>query len=272
MANQYVDPFEYVSVGNVLVYDPNCLLRLKETDRTLQRDYGFVPPYPPPLAVQARDSKALPPLPGFARTHQSYAPRTPTSTSPSTLVGSPPSSVRTSTFEEKPTSKSTGSNIKAFLTPEWGLKKDATEAEVRMHKYGVLGKLAVDLIEGLFRAIKVLAKVAVPGLYWDRTPSEAAQDKESPKGLESPWRSMPGHLSSEELPLRLPPQTACPHGPSICNDCTRADLVYRHDYACEAFVHNLRVYRSHQRAAEEPAVPPEKKENWLCKHIVWNQK
>jgi hypothetical protein len=243
--------------------------------------YGFVPPYPPPKAVQTRSSKALPPLPVYERAYEAYVPPTPTSTSPSTLVGSPPSSVRKSTVGENPTSKAPGSKIKAFFTPQWELKEDATVDDIRLHKYGVLGKFLVDCAIGLVVAVKVLAKVAVPGLYWDSKPTEAARDEGSSKHPAATWYLPPGHgghLPPPFIPLTLPPKTACAHGAIMCNDCTSIDLHGRVQYAWDAYLHNAHIYRSAKwtpalqaRVLEKEPLPEKKLENWLCKHIVWNQ-
>lgn len=137
MTSQHVGPFEYEQVGHLRVRDLGRLLPLQETVRAQQKEsvshivkghleeladvflfrYGIVrPSVPHPVDLETRLSKALPPLPETGSTLEDilndmseqasyYTPRTPTSTSPSSLAGSPPSSVRNSigsTLEDVP--------------------------------------------------------------------------------------------------------------------------------------------------------------------------
>ncbi|KAI5449466.1 hypothetical protein NCC49_004687 [Naganishia albida] len=65
MSSRYSDPYRhYTAVGDVLVYDPNNLIALQNTDRTIFELYGIPPPSSsPPGAIISRYSRAPPPPP-----------------------------------------------------------------------------------------------------------------------------------------------------------------------------------------------------------------
>lgn len=195
-----------------------------------------------------------------------YAARTPASTKPTTLVGSTPSSSAQNSTFQKSSIKSVGEKFMAMCGPDWSLKENPTKREVDVRAYGLLGLFVIDCVKSLATAVKTLFYVAMPGLHWSNERNEtAATEAPAIEETESAWRMLPGHLPYTSL---TPPSAAPSHDHFGCRACSCRDCEYQRRYIRET------SYYNRPAAVPVPALqasPAEKQENWLCKHIVWNQ-
>ncbi|KAJ9107224.1 hypothetical protein QFC20_003759 [Naganishia adeliensis] len=264
MTSQHVGPFEYEQVGHLRVRDLGRLLPLQETVTAQQKEYGIVrPSVPHPVDLETRLSKALPPLPETGSTLEDilndmceqasyYTPRTPTSTSPSSLAGSPPSSIR----------NSVGSTMEDVLWTD--IYEQASYYTPRTPTSTSPSSLAGSPPSSIRNSIgSTLEDVpwtfyAQPSVYTPPTPTSTR-----PSTLVGSSPTTP--------PLASPPQKSCPHGTTMCYDCMRHDLVYRDELALWGCQRNKAIYWAHQQARAEEASRPAKKKNWLCRQFGWGQ-
>lgn len=261
--------------------------------------YGVVQP---PIALKTRLSKPLPPLPQAGDELENepqtvmddaasyYTPRSPTWTCPSSLAGSPPSSIRSSisSLEDVPR-EDMCEQASDYISHTHSSLAGSPPSSIRN---SIAGTLEDEPWSGTWeRALYYTPRTPIsssPSTLCGSPPSSIRNSIAST--LEAvPWTAH-AHASiytpltptstspspvvgSPPMTLSLtpPPNKACPHDAIMCYECMRHDPVYRDELAHWGCQRNKAIYWLHQQAMAEGASRPVKKGNWLARLVVRGQ-